>query len=103
MFMVSIYLQDYLLNLKFGVVLSQPLIITLYQGVKVLGCVNRLELLWNEFDNHGYMTLYAEDHPTTNTFNERFHGFEIPPTAHYMRPFWLAAEHSKQSHCLGMM
>lgn len=60
-----------------------------------------MKLLWNAYDSHGYMTLYAEDNPATNTFNERFHGFEASPTAHYMRPFWLAAESRNPRHCLG--
>jgi len=63
-----------------------------------------MELLWNAYDRQGYATLYAEDHPSSNTFNERFQGFERTPTAHYMRPFWLAAEsHLSQEFCLGMV
>jgi len=64
----------------------------------------RLDLIWNTYDNLGYMTLYAEDYPKTNTFNEKLQGFEKPPTAHYMRPFWLATQHTKQrdkTFCMG--
>lgn len=65
--------------------------------------ISRLDMIWTEYDNDGYVTLYAEDSPKTNTFNTRFHGFEMPPTTHYMRPFWLAVDQDKQSdgYCVG--
>lgn len=51
-----------------------------------------LPLIWNRFENSGYVTLFAEDSAKHGIFNEYSNGFEAPPTDHYMRPYWLAVE-----------
>lgn len=68
--------------------------------------VDLLSFIWNKFEQSGYVTLYAEDQPRLGTFQAHYHGFEIPPVDHYMRPFWLAASESNldatsQPNCLG--
>lgn len=54
------------------------------------GYVDQYPMLWKDFKDHGYATLYAEDEPSINTFNLRLNGFQHQPTDHYMRPFWQA-------------
>ncbi|KAL4238482.1 hypothetical protein ACF0H5_003190 [Mactra antiquata] len=50
-----------------------------------------LPLIWKNFSQKGYVTMYAEDRPSLNAFQLKKKGFDNPPTDHYMRPFWLAA------------
>ena len=50
--------------------------------------VDRFPLIWNDFRDHGYVTMFAEDEPTIGAFNLRLSGFDNQPTDHYMRPFW---------------
>ncbi|KAL8574792.1 hypothetical protein ACOMHN_031899 [Nucella lapillus] len=52
--------------------------------------VDEYPLIWNNFSQHGYVTLFAEDEPSLSIFNLRLKGFSAAPTDHYMRPFWLA-------------
>jgi hypothetical protein len=61
-------------------------------------------MVWKDFRNHGYVTAWAEDCPSIGTFTYRMIGFEKPPTDHYMRPFYVAAEQQYGKHkklCLG--
>ena len=48
--------------------------------------------LWNNFSNHGYRTLFAEDAPRISTFNYGKEGFHREPVDYYLRPFNLALE-----------
>ncbi|XP_069689080.1 uncharacterized protein [Periplaneta americana] len=48
--------------------------------------------IWKEFSQLGYVTVYAEDEPTSSTFNYHKTGFVEPPTDYYLRPFLLAAQ-----------
>lgn len=64
--------------------------------------------IWNDFQNNGYITVFAEDAPKISTFNYLREGFEERPTDYYLRPFILEAEKvlstTKQSalpSCLG--
>ncbi|KAK7095815.1 hypothetical protein V1264_005180 [Littorina saxatilis] len=58
--------------------------------------------VWNDFSRHGYVTAWAEDMPRGGTFQYRMLGFKEPPTDHYMRPFYLAAEkENNKKLCLG--
>lgn len=68
--------------------------------------VDTYPLIWNKFEQAGYVTMFAEDMPEIGTFNLRFNGFEQVPTDHYMRPFWQAVVESSlheesSPHCLG--
>ncbi|XP_070182714.1 uncharacterized protein [Littorina saxatilis] len=56
-----------------------------------------LRFLWNDFEEQGYMTLFAEDSPLIGAFNwNKGSGFVDPPTHYYYRPMELAkASHSK--------
>ncbi|CAJ0929555.1 unnamed protein product, partial [Mesorhabditis belari] len=50
-------------------------------------------IIWKNFSDQGYATLFAEDRPdiaTLNYFGKLF-GFQKPPTDHYFRTYWLAA------------
>ncbi|CAN7942821.1 unnamed protein product, partial [Ixodes hexagonus] len=63
-------------------------------------------LIWKDFKNAGYRTLFAEDFPRFGLFNYLARGFERPPTDLYLRSFWLAIEdsfliRSSSSLCFG--
>lgn len=70
---------------------------------------DEFDIIWKEYERNGYATLFAEDEPDRSTFNAYYHGFEMEPTNHYMRPFWLAAAKgmpgsrsaSESKYCLG--
>ena len=51
-------------------------------------------MIWKEFMQSGYVTLFAEDMPQYGTFQLRLNGFQQIPVDHYMRPFWMAAGNS---------
>jgi hypothetical protein len=56
-----------------------------------------LPVIWKNFSQKGYATLYSEDDPMLNIFHFlNKNGFEKQPTDYYMRPFWLAAHLQKQ-------
>lgn len=58
--------------------------------------VDACPLMWKEFSEKGYITLYGEDEPSIGTFNYHKKGFIKSPTDYYLRPFMLAAEkHTK--------
>ncbi len=68
--------------------------------------VDSYPLIWNKFEQKGYVTMYAEDQPDLGTFNLRLNGFEEMPTDHYMRPFWQAVAESNiykksEDYCIG--
>lgn len=59
---------------------------------KEVGGVEKCRFLWNDFENAGYATGYAEDEANINTFNYQQPGFIKQPVDHYLRPFGLGAE-----------
>lgn len=68
---------------------------------EVLGCgvakpayYDDWPLIWYNFSQAGYSTLFAEDQPHLGLFNYMDHGFKQQPTNHYLRPFWLQLESS---------
>lgn len=46
--------------------------------------------IWNNFTQHGGVTMYSEDWPRLSTFNYAAPGFNQSPTDHYLRPFYVA-------------
>lgn len=69
---------------------------------------NTCGLIWDTFKAHGYITEYAEDFVTLNTFNyANRRGFLKAPTDIYLRPYMIASEalpslHENVSHyCSG--
>lgn len=68
------------------------------------------KFIWEDYENTGYVTTYAEDQAANATFNRRHKGFKKQPTDHYFRPFLLAAEKKLKAHledglisCLGSL
>lgn len=57
-----------------------------------VGQLETCPFVWNMFTNSGYVTAYAEDEASINTFNYHKYGFVKPPTDYYIRPMALAAE-----------
>ncbi|KXJ82091.1 hypothetical protein RP20_CCG015692 [Aedes albopictus] len=57
-----------------------------------VGQLETCPFVWNMFTNSGYVTAYAEDEASINTFNYHKYGFVKPPTDYYLRPMALAAE-----------
>ncbi|XP_054923740.1 uncharacterized protein [Dermacentor andersoni] len=65
-----------------------------------------VHIVWKEFREAGYETLFAEDFPAFALFNYLARGFTKPPTDYYLRPFWLAVYESfllmsSSALCLG--
>uniref|UniRef100_A0A1A9WTF2 Uncharacterized protein n=1 Tax=Glossina brevipalpis TaxID=37001 RepID=A0A1A9WTF2_9MUSC len=74
----------------------------------VLYGLDNCDFIWHTFRHYGYVTAYAEDEATINTFNYLKVGFEQPPADYYLRPFLLSAENHLQVklksnliYCLG--
>lgn len=53
--------------------------------------VNVYPMIWNKYEEHGYITGFMEDVPYIGTFTYRLKGFDKQPTHHYMRTYYLAA------------
>lgn len=75
---------------------------------KRVGALNKCPFIWQNFQELGYATAYAEDEASISSFNYHKYGFLTPPVDHYLRPFTIAAEKylhvSKESGlkiCLG--
>lgn len=54
--------------------------------------LNNCPMIWYKFKDYGYSTAYAEDWSHLGTFNWNMKGFNEPPTTHYFRPYFIAAE-----------
>ncbi|KAL9902788.1 uncharacterized protein LOC119631943 isoform X2 [Glossina fuscipes] len=74
----------------------------------VLHGLDNCNFIWHTFRKYGYVTAYAEDEASINTFNYLKVGFEQPPADYYLRPFLLSAEQHLQVklksnliYCLG--
>uniref|UniRef100_A0A8D8D653 (northern house mosquito) hypothetical protein n=1 Tax=Culex pipiens TaxID=7175 RepID=A0A8D8D653_CULPI len=57
-----------------------------------VGQLETCPFLWKYFADSGYVTAYAEDEASINTFNYHKFGFVKQPTDYYLRPMALAAE-----------
>lgn len=73
-----------------------------------VGELEKCDFIWNDYNASGYVTAYAEDKASINTFNYYETGFVNEPTDYYLRPFTLGAEKKlniKKKHgsmmCLG--
>ncbi|VDO97886.1 unnamed protein product [Soboliphyme baturini] len=67
-------------------------------GQKNSNFVNVYPLIWNDFKNIGYITLFGEDEPAFGAFAYRLNGFDEQPTDHYQRTFYLM-EKIKRYRC----
>ncbi|XP_016973873.1 uncharacterized protein LOC108040777 isoform X2 [Drosophila rhopaloa] len=56
------------------------------------GCLDKIPFIWKEYKTEGYLTAYAEDEESANTFNYMKPGFGVKPTDYYFRPFISALE-----------
>ena len=68
------------------------------------GYVDRWPFIFNRFRDNGYVTLFSEDDYRYAAFNYRLNGFKNPPTDHYARFFWHAAEREDgrpNTQCIG--
>ncbi|EDV91073.1 uncharacterized protein LOC6568487 [Drosophila grimshawi] len=74
------------------------------------GCFDRFPFIWKDLHKAGYLTAYAEDYWSLNTFNYIKPGFLNPPTDYYYRPMirafaqemesWKCADCSTE-YCIG--
>ncbi|TDG41618.1 hypothetical protein AWZ03_011944 [Drosophila navojoa] len=72
------------------------------------GCFDQFTYLWNHFQEAGYLTAYAEDTPSIDTFHYFTFGFIRKPVDYYLRPFMLMIQntlntikHFGYEYCLG--
>lgn len=66
--------------------------------------VNIYPFIWKNFSQHGYVTAFGEDLPSTGIFTYRLKGFDDLPTDHYMRNFYVEIDKVLRKHpylCLG--
>lgn len=59
---------------------------------RTVGNLDKCNILWYKFREMGFITSYAEDEESLNTFNNDKKGFKKPPTDFYFRPYTIAAE-----------
>ncbi|KAH8329281.1 hypothetical protein KR074_006898 [Drosophila pseudoananassae] len=55
-------------------------------------CLDNVPFIWKELKRAGYLTAYAEDESSANTFTYAKHGFFRKPVDYYFRPFLTALE-----------
>lgn len=60
-----------------------------------VGYLDTCKFIWKNFSDHNYVTGYAEDESSINTFNYNKKGFSKPPTDFYFRPYVMASEKLK--------
>ncbi|XP_016985417.1 uncharacterized protein LOC108048954 [Drosophila rhopaloa] len=68
------------------------------------GSVDSYPMIWQDFARLGYMTSFNEDLPNVGTFTYRMTGFEAQPVDHYLRTYYVQAEHmfaESQPNCIG--
>lgn len=62
------------------------------------GCLDEIPMIWKYFNNASYLTAYAEDESSSNTFTYLKPGFKKKPTDYYFRPFLRALESKMDSY-----
>nr|AAL13984.1 SD01790p [Drosophila melanogaster] len=68
------------------------------------GSVDSYPMIWKDFARLGYMTSFNEDLPNVGTFTYRMTGFEAQPVDHYLRTYYVQAEHmaaESKPNCIG--
>lgn len=74
---------------------------------KKVGVLDKCNLIWYDYKKAGFVTAYAEDETSINTFNFNKKGFKNPPADFYFRPYMMASEklpikiRGKMSYCTG--
>ncbi|GMR48998.1 hypothetical protein PMAYCL1PPCAC_19193 [Pristionchus mayeri] len=61
-------------------------------------------LIWKNYSDAGYVTLFAEDEAFLGMFEYRLKGFRRPPTDHYTRPYFTKLEEKTRNvaaQCIG--
>ena len=59
-------------------------------------------MIWRNFSDRGYVTMYAEDSYSIGTFTYRLKGFNKQPTDHYLLPFFMQTEKELDDQmCIG--
>ncbi|XP_074028453.1 uncharacterized protein isoform X3 [Leptinotarsa decemlineata] len=61
----------------------------------VIGKLDNCSIIWYDFKRLGFITAYAEDEGSINTFNYKKKGFKLVPSDYYFRPYVLATEKLK--------
>jgi len=79
-----------------------------YCDVRRPGCLDAYTYIWNHYHSAGYLTAYAEDLSSIDTFHYFLHGFQRQPVDYYLRPFLQAieqlmdkVEHLGYDYCVG--
>jgi len=62
------------------------------------GCLDEIPMIWKYFKNASYLTAYAEDESSSNTFTYLKPGFTKKPTDYYFRPFLRALENKMDNY-----
>ncbi|XP_034484928.1 uncharacterized protein LOC117789874 [Drosophila innubila] len=68
------------------------------------GYVDAYPMIWQDFARLGYVTSFNEDLPNVGTFTYRMNGFDIQPTDHYLRTYYMQALNilsGSSPHCVG--
>ncbi|EGT35503.1 hypothetical protein CAEBREN_29956 [Caenorhabditis brenneri] len=57
-------------------------------------------MIWNNYTNNGYVTMFGEDMHLYGTFSYRLKGFRQQPTDHYSRTFFRDVESRGDKNCI---
>ncbi|KAH8273935.1 hypothetical protein KR044_004404, partial [Drosophila immigrans] len=68
-----------------------------YCNINKPGCMDSYNFIWKNYRNAGYLTAYAEDLSTYDTFHYLLPGFVRQPVDYYLHPFLKAIEQSMET------
>ncbi|XP_062141985.1 LOW QUALITY PROTEIN: uncharacterized protein LOC133850041 [Drosophila sulfurigaster albostrigata] len=71
---------------------GSPTELTKYCDINTPSCMDTYSFIWNHYRNAGYLTAYAEDLSTIDTFHYFLPGFQREPVDYYLHPFMKAIE-----------